>query len=53
MTSLDVLFHLRKEEYFRRAEEADPDPHAAVQPKDPMADLCRHVLGQKRFVSVI
>ncbi len=53
LSSVDVLFHLRKEEYFRRAEEAEVDvvmdgrtKVGAV--KDSMAELCRHVLGQKR-----
>jgi DNA polymerase alpha subunit B len=46
-TSVDVLFHLRKEELFTRAEEAvsSGEPEA----KDPMANLVRHVLGQRSF----
>ena len=47
MSTVDVLFHLRKEEYFRRAEEAEPEPDA-VGAKDAMAELCRHVLNQRR-----
>ena len=48
VASIDVLFHLRKEEYFRRAEEADAEPATGVvATKDAMAELCRHVLGQR------
>lgn len=49
MSTVDVLFHLRKEEYFRRAEEAEPEP-GAVASKDAMAELCRHVLNQRKWV---
>lgn len=47
VSSVDVLFHLRKEELFTRAEEAEPsgEPEA----KDGMANLVRHVLGQRTF----
>ncbi len=57
LCSVDVLFHLRKEEYFRRAEEAEADvpmdgkkPGEAQGMKDSMAELVRHVLGQRRWV---
>jgi DNA polymerase alpha subunit B len=53
MSTVDVLFHLRKEEYFRRAEEADPIGNSAPVAKDAMAELCRHVLGQRRWVPVV
>ncbi len=54
VASVDVLFHLRKEEYFRKAEEAEPDEMMKGNiPKDSMADLCRHVLGQKRYVILV
>ncbi|KAJ9098934.1 hypothetical protein QFC19_006158, partial [Naganishia cerealis] len=57
VSSIDVLFHLRKEEYFRRAEEADAEPSAAtksvVAPKDAMAELCRHVLGQRSMYPIV
>lgn len=48
LCSVDVLFHLRKEEYFRKAQEAEVDPKNPGGMKDSMAELCRHVLGQKR-----
>jgi DNA polymerase alpha subunit B len=56
LSSVDVLFHLRKEEYFRRAEEAEADVamdgrSKVGTAKDSMAELCRHVLGQKRWVA--
>lgn len=51
-SSVDTLFHLRREELFQRAEEADPEP-GAVQSRNPqgdaMANLVRHVLGQRSF----
>jgi DNA polymerase alpha subunit B len=60
LCSVDVLFHLRKEEYFRRAEEAEVDVAMEVRKggagaaaKDSMAELCRHVLGQKRYARMI
>lgn len=52
VSSTDVLFHLRKEEYFRRAEEADLEPGVKAAPKDAMAELCRHVLGQRSWVTL-
>ncbi|KAJ9119956.1 hypothetical protein QFC24_005439 [Naganishia onofrii] len=54
VASIDVLFHLRKEEYFRRAEEADAEPATGVvAPKDAMAELCRHVLGQRSMYPLV
>jgi DNA polymerase alpha subunit B len=50
------LFHLRREEFFQRAEEADPEPGspspAAAPEKDSMANLVRHVLGQRSFYPI-
>ena len=53
-SSVDVLFHLRKEEMFKRATEvepltAPPDPDGQA-PSDAMANLCRHVLQQRKCV---
>ncbi|KAG1822524.1 DNA polymerase alpha/epsilon subunit B-domain-containing protein [Suillus subaureus] len=45
--SVDVLYHLRKEEYFRRGEEVDSivcEPEVA---SDPMSNLSRYVLQQR------
>ena len=46
--SVDVLYHLRKEEHFRRGEEVDSiicEPEAA---SDPMSNLSRYILQQRR-----
>ena len=49
-TSVDSLFHLKKEELTKRAVEVDavsaPGESSAV---DGMSSLCRHLLYQKRF----
>lgn len=51
LTSVDTLFHLRREELFHRAEEAEPTP--GQQPtSDAMANLVRHVLGQRTFYPI-
>ncbi|KAG1717564.1 DNA polymerase alpha/epsilon subunit B-domain-containing protein [Suillus lakei] len=50
--SVDVLYHLRKEEYFRRGEEVDSivcEPEAAG---DPMSNLSRYVLQQRSFYPI-
>ena len=50
MTSVDVLFHLRREELLTKAEEAEPSGEPEV--KDGMASLVRHVLGQRTFYPI-
>lgn len=55
MSSVDILFHLRKEEYVRRMSEIHsviPGEHEAPA-TDAMANLCRHVVEQKRSVLLI
>jgi DNA polymerase alpha subunit B len=55
LASTDVLFHLRREEVFQRADEAEPDPStpASGNPQgDAMANLVRHVLGQRNFYPI-
>ncbi|KAG2096514.1 DNA polymerase alpha/epsilon subunit B-domain-containing protein [Suillus discolor] len=50
--SVDVLYHLRKEEYFRRGQEVDSivcEPEAA---SDPMSNLSRYVLQQRSFYPI-
>lgn len=52
LSTVDVLFHLRREEVLQRAIEADPQPSNGApraEIKDPMANLIRHVLGQRSF----
>ncbi|EPQ54753.1 DNA polymerase alpha, subunit B [Gloeophyllum trabeum ATCC 11539] len=45
-STVDVLFHLRKEEYFKRS--LTP----VDQPQDAMSSLCRHVLQQHSFYPI-
>lgn len=46
---MDVLFHLRKEEFVKRAAEVESvGPEGVEIPVDPMANLCRHILQQRR-----
>lgn len=50
---MDTLFHLRKEEYFKRGVEVEPltaEPNDL--PNDAMANLCRHMLLQRRQVNI-
>ncbi|KAI1790115.1 DNA polymerase alpha, subunit B [Ganoderma leucocontextum] len=55
-SSVDVLFHLRKEEFFKHATEVEPLPGPAdpegQTPSDAMANLCRHVLQQRSFYPI-
>ncbi|KZT50936.1 DNA polymerase alpha, subunit B [Calocera cornea HHB12733] len=44
-TSVDVLFHLRKEEFIKRVD-------VASTPLDPMASLAAHVLSQRSFYPI-
>ncbi|PIL22596.1 hypothetical protein GSI_15285 [Ganoderma sinense ZZ0214-1] len=55
-SSVDVLFHLRKEEFFKQATEIEPlvgaaDPEGQT-PSDAMVNLCRHVLQQRSFYPI-
>ncbi|KAI0372220.1 DNA polymerase alpha, subunit B [Pilatotrama ljubarskyi] len=54
-SSVDVLFHLRKEEFFKRAE-VDPLPASSSSSgsdaPDAMANLCRHILQQRSFYPI-
>jgi DNA polymerase alpha subunit B len=51
VSSVDVLFHLRKEEFLKRGEEVEsiPDDNGA----DSMGNLCRHLLQQRRLVVIV
>ncbi|KAM5535085.1 hypothetical protein V8D89_011313 [Ganoderma adspersum] len=56
VSSVDVLFHLRKEEFFKHATEVEPligpaDPEGQT-PSDAMVNLCRHVLQQRSFYPI-
>jgi DNA polymerase alpha subunit B len=49
VTTVDVLFHLRKEEYFKSGEEVESEQPFLNDPGDDvMANLCRHLLQQRR-----
>src|SRR5882762_1934380 len=53
VTGVDVLFHLRKEELFKQAEEADSvlsSAYDTLGSNDSMSNLCRHLLQQRRYV---
>lgn len=51
ISSVDVLFHLRKEEFFKPMSEihAVPPVEGETPGGDAMAKLCRHVLQQRSF----
>ncbi|KAI0689714.1 DNA polymerase alpha/epsilon subunit B-domain-containing protein [Cytidiella melzeri] len=54
VSSVDVLFHLRKEEFFRRMSEIQctfPKEQDAPA-SDTMANLCRHILEQRSFYPI-
>ncbi|KIL67937.1 hypothetical protein M378DRAFT_9186 [Amanita muscaria Koide BX008] len=50
-TSVDVLFHLKREEYLKRGEEVEPIAPTATEDvgTDAMGNLCRHLLQQRSF----
>ncbi|KXN88118.1 DNA polymerase alpha subunit B [Leucoagaricus sp. SymC.cos] len=52
--SVDVLFHLRREEFMKAGREVDPvDPvHEDDVGTDAMAGLCRHLLQQRNFYPI-
>ncbi|TCD61023.1 DNA-directed DNA polymerase alpha subunit pol12 [Steccherinum ochraceum] len=54
VSSVDVLFHIRKEEFFKRAPPAEPEGDAADSNvvSDPMANTCRHLLEQRSYYPV-
>lgn len=49
-TSIDVLFHIRKEEFFKQAPELADEPSS--QTADAMTMLCRQILEQQRSVKL-
>ncbi|KIY46029.1 DNA polymerase alpha, subunit B [Fistulina hepatica ATCC 64428] len=46
VTSVDVLFHLKKEEYIKHGTQVEP---GMGDEPDPMGNLCRHLLYQRSF----
>ncbi|KAI6147356.1 DNA polymerase alpha, subunit B [Pisolithus tinctorius] len=52
VTSVDVLFHLRKEEYFKRLQEVDPSVSDLAPASDAMSNLARNLLQQRSFYPI-
>lgn len=51
VSSVDVLFQLRKEEFLKRGQEVDPLLSEEIEGQtmnDPMVNSCRHLLQQRR-----
>ena len=47
VSTVDTLFHLKKEEFVKQGQQADVEP-GNEEPFDPMAELCRYILQQRR-----
>ncbi|KIK88801.1 hypothetical protein PAXRUDRAFT_688122 [Paxillus rubicundulus Ve08.2h10] len=52
VTSVDTLFHLRKEEFFRRALEIDPLIPVSEPATDAMSSLARNIIHQRSFYPI-
>ena len=55
VSTVDVLYHLKNQQYIQRPQQPPSCPltgTAAPAPQDVMANLCRHVLEQRRFAMV-
>ncbi|KAF8837908.1 DNA polymerase alpha, subunit B [Paxillus ammoniavirescens] len=52
VTSVDILFHLRKEEFFRRAPEIDPLIPVSEPATDAMSSLVRSIIHQRNFYPI-
>ncbi|KAF8158218.1 DNA polymerase alpha/epsilon subunit B-domain-containing protein [Crassisporium funariophilum] len=53
ISSVDTLFHLRKELYFKRGVDVEPLPLGPDDlPNDAMANLSRHLLQQRSFYPI-
>ncbi|KAF5360776.1 hypothetical protein D9756_004854 [Leucocoprinus leucothites] len=52
--SVDVLFHLRREEFMKAGRQEDPIPpaHEDDVGTDAMANLCRHLIQQRSFYPI-
>jgi DNA polymerase alpha subunit B len=54
VTSVDVLFHVKKEELTKRGDEVEPTHFPTDETgTDAFAAVCRHVLRQRRFVALL
>jgi len=55
VSSVDILFHLRKEEFFKQGEEIDSVSLSMSDTSitnDSMSNLCRHLLQQRSFYPI-
>ncbi|KAF8440881.1 DNA polymerase alpha/epsilon subunit B-domain-containing protein [Boletus edulis BED1] len=52
VTSVDTLFHLRKEEFLRRTPEVDPLIPASEPATDGMSNLARNIFQQRSFYPI-
>ncbi|KAF9219255.1 DNA polymerase alpha subunit B [Gyrodon lividus] len=52
VTSVDTLFHLRKEEFFRRAPEIDPLIPVTEPATDAMSSLARNIIQHRSFYPI-
>lgn len=50
VSTVDTLFHLKKEEFLKPGQRTDVEPEDE-ETSDPMAGLCRHMLQQRRYAS--
>ena len=48
MTNVDTLFHLRKEEFFKRTPEVDPLDLESEPATDGMSNLVHNIFQQRR-----
>ena len=52
VSTVDTLFHLKKEELSKQGQQADAET-GSEEPLDPMAELCRYILQQRRWIFTI
>ncbi|KAG9315596.1 DNA polymerase alpha/epsilon subunit B-domain-containing protein [Chiua virens] len=52
VTSVDTLFHLRKEEFFRRAPDVEPLVPTSEPATDGIANLARNIFQQRSFYPI-
>ncbi|KAH8104494.1 DNA polymerase alpha, subunit B [Cristinia sonorae] len=53
VSTVDILFHLRKEEFFKRVSAVEPEANVNTPlGPDPMANLCKHLLEQRSYYPI-
>jgi len=50
VSTVDTLFHLKKAELLKQGQRVDAEP-GSEESLDPMAELCRYTLQQRRYFS--